>query len=175
MRNTYLGSYPDDWPAIARATKDEAGWKCIRCRHPFDPATGKALHCTLDCDPERGLHLRFGRMIEQDPENVEWLKKLSLTVHHFDGDKSNNRWWNRMALCNSCHLKIQSSVIPERVWLWEHSEWAKVYIGGFFAFHFKQLEIPREIVEQEVDWFLSLGQPWLYPQKPGEPALTSGP
>lgn len=28
-----MSDYPDDWPAISKATKDAAGWKCIRCEH----------------------------------------------------------------------------------------------------------------------------------------------
>lgn len=36
-------SYPADWPDIAHAVKVEAGWKCIRCAHPNDRATGHVL------------------------------------------------------------------------------------------------------------------------------------
>lgn len=37
------GAYPAGWPAIARQTKDEAGWRCVRCDHPHDRATGHGL------------------------------------------------------------------------------------------------------------------------------------
>lgn len=37
------GEYPDDWPAIAQAVKDAAGWHCIRCAHPHAPAAGRTL------------------------------------------------------------------------------------------------------------------------------------
>lgn len=37
------GGYPDDWPEIATATKDAAGWECIRCRRKHSPATGYTL------------------------------------------------------------------------------------------------------------------------------------
>jgi len=30
-----IGIYPHDWPAIAAATKEVAGWRCIRCGHPL--------------------------------------------------------------------------------------------------------------------------------------------
>lgn len=37
------GTYPDDWPEIAKAVKDEAGWRCVRCGHPHDPGSGHML------------------------------------------------------------------------------------------------------------------------------------
>jgi 5-methylcytosine-specific restriction endonuclease McrA len=46
-----ISEYPVDWKQIARQTKDEAGWKCIRCGHVHEPATGYTLtvhHLTLD-------------------------------------------------------------------------------------------------------------------------------
>jgi transcriptional regulator with XRE-family HTH domain len=166
VRNTYPGVYPGSWPQIALQVKDAAHWRCVRCNHPFDAATGAALPCTSACDPERGLHRRFGIMSDvQFAENVEWLLRLNYGVHHFDGDKDNNRWWNLMALCNSCHLKIQSSVIPERVWLFEHSEWARPYIGGFYAWWHAQLLPTRELVESDPTLYLAMGQPWLYPER----------
>jgi hypothetical protein len=37
------GLYPDGWPAFAIKLKDEAGWACVRCGHPHDPASGHTL------------------------------------------------------------------------------------------------------------------------------------
>lgn len=37
-----------------------------------------------------------------------------LTTHHFNGDKSNQSWWNLLALCQRCHLSFQSRVDPEQ-------------------------------------------------------------
>lgn len=37
------GEYPPDWPEIAQATKDAAGWCCVRCGHPHDTAAGYML------------------------------------------------------------------------------------------------------------------------------------
>lgn len=45
------GSYPDGWHDFATKLKDEAGWACVRCRHPHDPATGYTLtvhHLTMN-------------------------------------------------------------------------------------------------------------------------------
>ena len=36
-------TYPADWPEIARAVKEAAGWRCIRCGHPHAPALGYTL------------------------------------------------------------------------------------------------------------------------------------
>ena len=37
------GKYPKDWKEIAKAAKDAAGWKCERCGHPHEVATGYVL------------------------------------------------------------------------------------------------------------------------------------
>jgi hypothetical protein len=45
------GEYPADWQAIATAVKAEAGWCCVRCKHPHDIAAGYMLtvhHLNLD-------------------------------------------------------------------------------------------------------------------------------
>lgn len=39
----FSGSYPPEWPVIAKQVKDEAGWCCVRCEHPHDSATGHTL------------------------------------------------------------------------------------------------------------------------------------
>lgn len=39
----FTGEYPDNWKAIARQVKDDAGWKCVRCKHPHDPPSGHTL------------------------------------------------------------------------------------------------------------------------------------
>jgi hypothetical protein len=57
----------------------------------------------------------------------------ALTVHHLTMEPSNCEWWNLAALCQRCHLTIQSKVIMERVWLYEHSEWFKPYVAGYYA------------------------------------------
>jgi 5-methylcytosine-specific restriction endonuclease McrA len=34
-------------------------------------------------------------------------RKIRITVHHEDGDPTNNARWNLKCLCNRCHLKKQ--------------------------------------------------------------------
>lgn len=43
MGATIRGEYPADWEAIAKAVKDAAGWKCVRCGHPHVPSIGRTL------------------------------------------------------------------------------------------------------------------------------------
>jgi len=67
-----------------------------------------------------------------------------LTTHHFDGDKSNDEWWNLLPLCQGCHLQIQAKVDPEQPWMFEHSEWIKPYVAGFYAWKYEGKKISRE-------------------------------
>ncbi len=46
-----VSGYPENWPEIAKAIKDEAGWKCERCGHPHDVKSGHVLtvhHLVMD-------------------------------------------------------------------------------------------------------------------------------
>lgn len=78
-----------------------------------------------------------------------------LTVHHFDGNKSNNEWWNLMALCQRCHLKVQTRVNPEIVYFLEHSAWAKPYVAGFYAKKYECRNITREEAIARMDELLA--------------------
>lgn len=80
-----------------------------------------------------------------------------LTVHHFDGNKSNCRWWNLMALCQRCHLKVQGKVNPFTPYFLEHSQWAKPYVAGFYSALYKNFpEISRENVMEHLEELLAL-------------------
>jgi hypothetical protein len=51
MARRSTGDYPPEWPDIARATKDAAGWRCVRCGHPHDIDAGYMLtvhHLDMD-------------------------------------------------------------------------------------------------------------------------------
>lgn len=39
----FKGEYPPNWQEIAKAIKDECDWKCIRCGHPHESASGHCL------------------------------------------------------------------------------------------------------------------------------------
>lgn len=117
------GEYPANWPEISKAVKDEAGWRCIRCKHPHD--------------------IEAGRM---------------LTVHHLDLNKSNCEWWNLTALCQACHLHIQSKVVMERAYMFDHTEWFKPYVAGYYA-HRNGLPEDKPYVLANIPMLLGLG--WL--------------
>ncbi len=57
----------------------------------------------------------------------------TLTVHHLDMNKSNLALWNLAALCQRCHLSIQSKVDFEQVYMFEHTGWMKLFVEGFMA------------------------------------------
>ena len=71
------------------------------------------------------------------------------------GDKSNCAWWNLAPLCQRCHLTIQARVWLDRPWIFEHTEWMKPYVAGFFAFKYLGMDLSRE-VEASLEWFVTL-------------------
>ncbi len=81
-----------------------------------------------------------------------------LTVHHLDLNPSNCKWWNLPALCQRCHLTIQSKVIMERGYMFEHSEWFKPYVAGYFA-HRNNLPDDKDYVIEHLDQLLEIGRP----------------
>lgn len=81
------------------------------------------------------------------------------TVHHFDGDKANCQWWNLLALCQRCHLQIQTRVNPDQPYMFEHSEWLKPYVAGFYAHKYEGTHPSRNeimLTPGELDRLLSL-------------------
>jgi hypothetical protein len=78
-----------------------------------------------------------------------------LTTHHFDGNKANDVWWNLMALCQRCHLKVQNKVDPEVPFFFEHSEWMKPYVAGFYAHKYEGRMITREEAIARLEELLS--------------------
>lgn len=55
--------YPPEWPEIAKRVKEEAGWKCVRCGHAHDPASGHTLT----------VH-----HLDMSPKNVAWYNLPAL-------------------------------------------------------------------------------------------------
>jgi hypothetical protein len=78
-----------------------------------------------------------------------------LTVHHLNGRKFDLRWHNLVALCQRCHLSVQSRVQMERLWPWEHSEWFRPYVAGFYAVKYEGREITREEAEARMGELLA--------------------
>jgi 5-methylcytosine-specific restriction endonuclease McrA len=79
-----------------------------------------------------------------------------LTVHHWDGNKSNCEWWNLMALCQRCHLRIQAHSNPTQPYMLDHTDWAKPYAAGFYAKKYLGELLTREQVMARFDELLAL-------------------
>ncbi len=77
-----------------------------------------------------------------------------LTTHHFDGDKSNDAWWNLLPLCQVCHLQVQGKVDPEVPFFLEHADWIKPYVAGFYAWKYEKAMITRQEVEMRLNELL---------------------
>jgi hypothetical protein len=109
------------------------------------------MHCDEQCDQTKGRGAYV--TLEQHDSIIERLGAnwtgYNFGIHHLDGNKSNDRWWNLLALDNSCHLNIQARVIVERPWLFDHSEWFVPYVCGFYASYYGGFEITR--VEADAD------------------------
>jgi hypothetical protein len=145
MSDRFRGEYVADRKALHNAVRAEAGHRCIRCFHPEGDVPSQRVACDDRCAHPRDGKLRI------------------LTVHHLTGDKSDNRWWNLLALCQSCHLTIQGRVIPERPWLLEHSAWFVPYVCGFYAWYYYGKDITRADADATPDEYLAMGQPWRVP------------
>lgn len=52
-------------------------------------------------------------------------------------------------------------MIPDRPWLFQHSEWFQPYVAGYYAY-VMGIEVSREHVEARLEAYLQMGQPWLY-------------
>lgn len=173
------GDYPADWDQIGDRVRAETGHRCIRCGHPFrvgrdDPQWspcdqgcnhGGPFGARLTVPIHDNCHPRFitefeRRQIIDANSNIYCGPILAqwrvLTVHHLDGDKSNCRWWNLLALCQRCHLQIQGSVNPEIPYFLEHSEWFRPYVAGFYAWKYEGKEITRGEAMADISRLLSL-------------------
>lgn len=90
--------YPDDWEEIATRIKEAAGWKCERCAHDHDVASGHVL-----------------------------------TVHHLDGDTTQNADWNLAALCQRCHLHFQDVPLLGQLTMLRSEPWLDKHREGYLA------------------------------------------
>lgn len=88
--------YPQNWDAIARKIKDDAGWRCEECGRPCKrPDEDRAeFRDRLETEWYEGETLRFGR--------------FTLTVAHLDHNPANCDRANLRALCAPCHLRYDT-------------------------------------------------------------------
>lgn len=69
------GEYPPGWKDFAVSLKEQAGWTCIRCGHPHDPATGHTLT------------VHYGTMAKDEPFDHWWAfwvlcQRCHLQIQH---------------------------------------------------------------------------------------------
>lgn len=159
-----MGTYPENWPEISLGVKEDAGWRCVRCRHPdFSPGEkaetneiGSALvrsgrkACDEICYESRYSHV--------DPLHLDGKQRV-LTVHHLDGEKDNVKWWNLASLCQVCHLVIQGRVRMYQGYFLPISEWMKPYVAGFVAFTVLGEDLSRDEVMDRLDELLEIWSP----------------
>lgn len=88
------------------------------------PANWKDIATEVKSDAD-GKCIRCGHVHDVPSGHV-------LTVHHFDGNKSNGERWNLMALCQRCHLSVQTRVDPQNPLMFYPTPWAMPYIAGFY-------------------------------------------
>lgn len=167
----FSGEYADDGKAKRLKVREEAGHRCVRCGHPFESGKhgrGEWSPCDAQCahkGPIReilrpsgtplgivsngtaGQLTKLGRLIE-----AQWR---ILTVHHLDGDKGNDAWFNTLALCQRCHLEIQGKVDPRIPWFLEHSTWFKPFAAAWYANKFENRVISRQEAEERMEELLS--------------------
>ena len=159
--------YPPEWhKVIKHAVREAAGHRCVRCHHPYPPGIAKTCPrgewtpCDEHCRHDGPLRID-GREIPDDIAGITVgmvceAQYRILTVHHLDGDKLNCRWWNLTALCQRCHLTIQGRVRMERTWPWEHTEWFRPYVAGFYAWTYLREDLTREETLARLDELLGL-------------------
>ena len=172
-----VGTYPKDWDAIAHGVKVRAGWRCIRCGHPYilefkDEAEAEAhalsIQTTSD-HPVKVMPIASGGWLVKSGGLVcdEWCrhkksvpeKRRVLTVAHFDDDKSNCAWWNLGALCQVCHLQFQGRVRMNQTYLYPHSAWFWHYVAGYYAHAILGEDLTRDEIVGRLCELLTLGQP----------------
>jgi len=170
----FRGQYADNGKELRAASRAAVGHRCIRCGHPCPPMkredrgewTACDEHCTHGGPVRIKLHADMGYFLPnaratiniadliRDGAVVEARWRI-LTVHHFDGNKENDAWWNHLSLCQRCHLQIQGKVDPSIPYFFEHSEWLKPYVAGFYAHKYEGLQITREQAKERLDELLA--------------------
>lgn len=148
-REQCKGKYPNNWKFISDDVCRLAGHRCIRCGHPYRKGAhgrGEWTECDSKCHHPGPVKVEGGTIFAQ------WR---ILTVHHFDGNKENCEWFNLLALCQRCHLHIQGKVDPEQPWMFEHADWFKPYIAGFYARKYERRNITRAEAMARLDELLA--------------------
>jgi 5-methylcytosine-specific restriction endonuclease McrA len=95
--------YPENWPAISAMVRAEADYRCEQCRVPNATVGYRRLDGSFAGVPAIDRPT-VERVLRDLRGPVARLTRIVLTVHHRDGDPTNNRRDNLVALCQRCHL-----------------------------------------------------------------------
>ncbi len=159
---------PAALPPIKSLIREQAGYRCERCGHPYQPGItetcprGEWTPCDEQCS--HGGPYRYYSTLDggiwydgtgksQAGDIAQWR---ILTTHHLNGVKHDCRWWNLAALCQRCHLVIQAKVHMQREYNREHTEWFKPHAAGFYAAYYLGEELTREETMARLDELLDL-------------------
>ena len=169
-------------PAIKDLIRERDGHRCLRCGHPYrkgEHGNGEWSPCDERCThglPMRVLHRSGGEttilrhetglsahrpagalvaVSSPHGEIVEAQWRI-LTVHHLNGIKHDCRWWNLAALCQRCHLSVQTRVVMDREYDRPHSEWFAPFAAAWYAVKYLGEELTREQVDERLDELLEL-------------------
>lgn len=169
----FSGRYADNGKEVRRKAREDAGHRCVRCLHPFETGKhgrGEWSPCDKLCTHGGPYRLAFSyepfNFAEQPcttiAANLHILDGLIceaqwriLTIHHFDGNKANDAWFNLLPLCQRCHLQIQGKVDPRVPYFFEHSPWMKPFVAGFYAQKYEGRDITREEAVARMDELLA--------------------
>lgn len=94
---------------------------------PGDPATWDTDSYPVNWhDIATTLKQWADRRCENCNHSDDYMSGHVLTVHHLNGIKSDCRFDNLVALCQRCHLSIQSKYMPGQAWLLGKPKWAVI-------------------------------------------------
>ncbi len=152
--------YPYAWDrSIKSFVREQAGNRCLRCKHPYEKGDGEWSPCDEHCDHDGPWRIDGFIYETDDPlltRRPQWpyttphrvyARWRVLTTHHLNGDKADCRWWNLVPLCQRCHLLIQRKVVMDQLYPFEHSSWFQPYAAAHYALKYEN----REITRQEAD------------------------
>jgi hypothetical protein len=155
---------------IKDIVREQAGHRCERCHHPYrtgEHGNGQWTPCDEHCTHRGPVQIAAPDGVPSTRQDgIEavrdgWIVQAEwriLTVHHLNGVKHDCRWWNLAALCQRCHLSIQTRVVMNRVYILEHTDWFKPHAAGWYAWTYLGEDLTREQTLERLDELLALEQ-----------------